>query len=124
MEEKPNCHRQVHENCVVRLKPKDVLKDIVKSLNTMCINVSIRTIQCCLNRNRLSGIYHDEAFFTSHVILLFGLILPKRSWTKAINFGNKYYGVMKQKLSFLDNYAPKLNCTLERNWRYCTEDLA
>ena len=45
---------------------------------------------------------HNEPLFKNHVTLLFGLILPKRSWTKKIAFGNKYYGVMKQKLSFFN----------------------
>ena len=39
--------------------------------------------------------------FTNHVTFLLSLILPKSSWTKKIAFENKYYGVMKQKLSFL-----------------------
>ena len=45
---------------------------------------------------------HDEPLFTNHVILLLSLILPKCSWSKKIAFGNKYYGEMKQKLSFWD----------------------
>ena len=45
---------------------------------------------------------YDEPLFENHVILLLGLILLKCSWTKKIAFGNKYYGVMKEKLSFLD----------------------
>ena len=43
---------------------------------------------------------NDEFLITNHVTLLFDLILPKRSRTKKITFGNKYYGVMKQKLSW------------------------
>ena len=46
--------------------------------------------------------YHNKPLFTNHVTLLLGLILPKHSWIKKIVFGNKYYGVMKEKLSFLD----------------------
>ena len=68
----------------------------------MCISVSTHTIQCCLKRNGLYGNNHDEPHFTNHVTLLLSLILPKRSWIKKIAFGNKYYGVMEENLSFLD----------------------
>ena len=40
---------------------------------------------------------HYESLFLNYVKLLLGLILPKRSWTKQIDFGQKYYGVMKEK---------------------------
>ena len=45
---------------------------------------------------------HNKPLFTNHVTSLLGLILPKRSWTKKITFGNQNYGVMKEKFSFLD----------------------
>ena len=43
---------------------------------------------------------YNKPLFKNHVRLLLGLILPKPSWTKKIDLGNKYYGVMKQKFSF------------------------
>lgn len=56
VEENPNCHRELHENCrEVNINPRVVLKDIAKSLDTMGISVSTRTIQRCLNRNGLYG---------------------------------------------------------------------
>ena len=45
---------------------------------------------------------HDEPLFTNDVTLLLASILPKRSWTEKIAFGNKYYEVMKRKLNILD----------------------
>ena len=45
---------------------------------------------------------YDKPFFTNYVTLLLCLILPKHSWRKKIAFGNKYYEVIKQKLSFFD----------------------
>ena len=50
---------------------------------------------CCIETN------YDKLLFTNHDILLLSFILPKRSMTKKIAFGNKYYGVMNKKLSFL-----------------------
>ena len=44
----------------------------------------------------------DEPLFTNHITLLLGLILPKHSWTKKMLLRKKCYGMMKEKLSFLD----------------------
>ena len=48
MEEKPNCLKELYENCrgEVNIDPRVVLKDIVKSLDMMMgIRVITRTIQ-------------------------------------------------------------------------------
>ena len=54
---------------------------------------------------------HDESLFTNHVPLLLGLILPKRSWTKKIAFGNKHYSEKKRKIwHFGQNDVQKIWC--------------
>ena len=65
----------------VNINSTVVLKDIIKSLDMMCINISSRTIQHCLNRNGLYGNQLWRPFFPNHMTLLLSLILPKLSWT-------------------------------------------
>ena len=48
----------------------------------------------------------------TYVTLLLGLILPKHSRTKKIAFGNKHYGVRKEKSSFFGhNDVEKIWCS-------------
>ena len=75
----------------------------------------------------------DKPDFTNHGTLLLCLILSKCSSTKKIAFGNKYYRVMKRKLSFLDmmvyrrlaqenwGFPPKEHSANIKTWRSCND---
>ena len=87
--------------CEVYIKRKVVLKDIAKvwieSVDKMRVSRSTRTIQRGLNRNRLCENLAGRTSLHKPCH-----ILPKRSWTKKIAFGNTSYSMIKEKWSFLD----------------------